>query len=330
MNIREPLGMPRPVDQQAWESNPLRGALLEELMETFLAEQKVKFSQTTYEARVTNLKKFRAFLRENQVSKPGELTPQLIRDYEKVRTKYFRVWGSKPVCQRTLRQDTISLRVFLRDLYEKHVLLVDLCSVLNKIHAKRSLPRPLSPATIKEWFSLCDLKKPKGIRDRAVFELIYGSGLRSGEAMALNITDIDLAQKQVIVQQTKNHQGRIVPMTRLSVHYLNRYISEVRPWMPRSPKTESYLWLSGHGRAYTKKKIRDHVRKRYRPQVDSEVPITLHGLRHSFATHMLQAGASVRHVQEMLGHQCVNSTQIYTQVAIKDLKEVHRRFHPRR
>lgn len=329
MNIRESLGVPRPVDRKAWESCPLREFSLDSLMETFLAEQKVKFSKATYEARVTNLKKFRTFLKEHGVHKPGELTPQLIRDYEKVRTKYFRVCRSKPTCQRTLRQDTISLRVFLRDLYEKNVLLVDLCSALNKIHAKKSLPRPLSPATIKEWFSLCDLSTPKGIRDRAIFELIYGSGLRSGEAMALTLTDVDLAQGHVIVQHTKNHKGRIVPMTRLSVHYLNRYISEVRPWFPRSPKIESCLWLSGHGTAYTKQKIREHVRKRYRAMVNSEVPISLHGLRHSFATHMLQAGASVRHVQEMLGHCCVNSTQIYTQVAIKDLKEVHRRCHPR-
>lgn len=329
MNIREQLGAPRLVDHQAWESCPLRKTSLEELMEAFLAEQKVKFSKPTYEARVTNLKKLRAFLRENGVSKPGELTPQLIQDYERSRTKYFRTWGSKPVCQRTLRQDTICLRVFLRDLYEKNVLLADLCSVLNKVHTKRSLPRPLPPAAIKEWFSLCDLKTPKGIRDRAIFELLYGSGLRSGEAMALTIADLDLAQGQVVVQQTKNNRGRIVPMTRLSVHYMNRYISEARPWLPRSPKTESYLWLSGHGAAYTKSKIRNHVRAYYRPRVNSEMPITLHRLRHSFATHLLQAGASVRHVQEMLGHYCVNSTQIYTQVAIKDLREVHRRFHPR-
>lgn len=303
---------------------------IEDLAERFLADQKTKFSQATYEARVTNLKKFKAFLKERGLSRPVDLNPQLIWEYERVRLQYFRL--KKPgdsVCQGALKQDTASLRIFLGYLYDEQALLSDLGTVLNKVPTPKSLPRPLSLTTIKEWFHLCDLENPRGVRDRAIFELIYGSGLRSGEAMSLTVGDLDLAERQVIIRQTKTRRSRIVPMTRLSVRFLNRYLTKVRPWLPRSPETEHCLWLSAYGPAMTGKKIQYRVRTKYRPRVQSAFPISLHALRHSFATHLLKSGASVRHVQEILGHHSVNSTQIYTQVAIKDLKEVHRRFHPR-
>lgn len=330
MNVRKQLGLPSPRPETAEESVS-RTASLEQVMETFLAQEKTTYALPTYEGRVTTLKRFRAFLKERSVETPSGLHPDLIWEYESVRHRYFRVKKPKKgkVRLRTLRADTINLRVFLRYLYDEGFILGDLCSVLNRIHAQKSLPRPLSLSTIEEWFSLCDLKTPMGLRDRALFELIYGSGLRVGEAVSLKLTDVNLAESEVLIQQTKTKRSRVVPLTRLSVHFLRKYLSEARPWLPRSPRSESALWLTGYGGALGKKSIQNRVRQHYRPQVQSHRKVSIHGLRHSFATHLLQRGASVRHVQEMLGHSCVNSTQVYTLVAIKDLKEVHRRCHPR-
>lgn len=267
---------------------------LEEAEVSFLADRKPNISNKSYQQRATTLEKFRLFLKEHDISLASQLTPQLIWEYERVRIKYFKVSAPRTkTSPRTLGADTASLRCFFGYLYDERVLLSDLSVVITSVPERRSLPRPLTHEVINKWFSLWDLGSLEGPIDRALFELIYGSGLRTGEAMSLSLTDLDLTESQVLVQKTKNRDSRIVPMTRASVLFLERYIEEVRPKLPRTQKTEHNLWLSQHGTVYTTKKIQRRVQKIYCPRVKSQYPITLHNLRHSFATHLLQAGTPV-------------------------------------
>jgi site-specific recombinase XerD len=160
--------------------------------------------------------------------------------------------------------------------------------------------------------------------------LAFGLEIAKGEALALNLTDLDLAGGQLLIRGSKNGDARSVPLTRMSAHFLNRYLTEARFWLPKSPLTEKSLWLTDRGARLNADSIRNRIRKHYRPKLACGTPITLHRLRHSCATELMKGGASVRHVQEILGHRSINSTQLYTKMAIPELRTTFRQFHPRR
>jgi integrase/recombinase XerD len=299
--------------------------------EKFLAHQKSLFALATYETRVWTLNKFLRYLSAEGVLFLSQLTTEVVCRYEREKKGLFKALkaGSDSVSPRTLRTDTSNIRTFLHFLFRQGLLLEDLSTKLPTKCAPGGLPVPLSPKVIEKWFALCDLSTHTGVRDRAFFELAYGSGLRGGELFALTLSALDLTQGQLLIDHSKNGESRLVPLTRVSCHYLRSYLETARPWLPRTPQTEECLWLTcvggQMGKAYMSKRIRTFYRARMLPFV----AITLHRLRHSCATHLLQSGASVRQVQQLLGHRDINSTQIYTKVAITDLKAVHRRCHPR-
>lgn len=304
---------------------------MEEAIECFLTYQKTNYPFKTYKNRAWSMSKFGRYLKNRGVIGLSQLTADVLLDYEREKPGLFRPLRpqSKTVSPKTLRLDTTNVRMFLIYLYNRQFLLEDLSLHVTPRKARPSLSKPLSTRVIKEWFSLCDLTTPGGLRDRAFFELCYGSGLRPNEALALNLKDVDLAELHLQIPDSKNGEPRMVPITRTAAHFLKRYLTDGRAWLPKSPKTEKCLWLTVSGKQLSLHTMRDLVREHYRPGLSCGTPITLHRLRHSCATHLLRGGASVRHVQELLGHRSINSTQIYTKVAVPDLQEALRRLHPR-
>lgn len=310
-------------DQGAWS--------IDDAIEAFLAYQKTNYPFRTYKNRAWSLSKLKRYLDERGVVALSQLTADMLLQYEREKPAFFRPLRthSKEVSRQTLKLDTSNIRMFLDYLYNRSLLLEDLSLHVTPRQGGPNLSKALPQRVIKEWFSLCDLTNPTGLRDRAFFELSYGSGLRPGEALALNISDIDLAESQVHIHHSKNDESRIVPLTRTSSYYLKKYLTEARPWLPKSLRTENCLWLTNYGSRLNIKAMQNRILGLYRPRLSCDTPITLHRLRHSCATHLLRRGASVRHVQELLGHRSINSTQIYTKVAIPDLQEAFRRLHPR-
>ena len=164
-----------------------------------------------------------------------------------------------------------------------------------------------------------------GKRDRAILETLYGTGIRLGEAARADVTDLDLRERVLLVRSGKGKKDRIVPVPGRAAAALDTYLTEARPELVK--RLDGALFISRHGGRLSLVGLRAIVR-RHGGAIG--VDVSPHALRHTCATHLLRGGADIRHVQELLGHRCLATTALYTRVAIKDLREVLARAHPRR
>jgi site-specific recombinase XerD len=155
---------------------------------------------------------------------------------------------------------------------------------------------------------------PLAIRNRALLELIYSAGLRSSEAVGLDLADVDFEQEHVHVRHGKGAKDRIVPLGEQAAHWVTRYLREARPALARG--ANDALFLSARGRRLDTSTLRRLLRHPHR-------------LRHAFATHLLEGGADLRAIQELLGHSSLSTTQIYSHVSARRLRRVYDRAHPR-
>jgi len=163
-----------------------------------------------------------------------------------------------------------------------------------------------------------------GRRDRAILELLYGSGLRIGEAVRADLQDLDLRERVLLVRNGKGRKDRVVPVTGRAVAALELYLRESRPALAKS--VDPALFLSTQGARLQIPGMRAQVERHGRA---IGATLTPHALRHTCATHLLKGSASIRHVQELLGHKRLTTTALYTRVAIADLRQVIARAHPR-
>ena len=166
---------------------------------------------------------------------------------------------------------------------------------------------------------------PVGKRDRAILELLYGTGIRLGEAVRADVTDLEVRQRILLVRSGKGKKDRIVPVPGRAAIALGRYLAEARPELVK--RADPALFVSRHGGRLSLMGLRVIVKRHGRA---IGVELTPHALRHTCATHLLRGGADIRHVQELLGHRSLATTALYTRVAIEDLRQLIARAHPRR
>jgi integrase/recombinase XerD len=190
----------------------------------------------------------------------------------------------------------------------------------------RTLPEVLSPEEVGRVLEAPDLAHPLAWRDRALLEFMYGSGVRVSEAVDLPIRHL-LLDDEIALVQGKGSKERIVPVGRRAAGALALYLREVRPRLEKG-KGQGRVFLNATGRPLTRMGVWKILRKHVQA-AGLEKPVSPHTLRHSFATHLLEGGADLAAVQEMLGHADISTTQIYTHVDRRYLAEVHRTFHPR-
>lgn len=204
----------------------------------------------------------------------------------------------------------------------------DFTELLQGPRLIRPLPDTLSPAEVDRLLNAPSALSAQGMRDRAFLELMYSSGLRVSELCALELQDMDLEEGYLRVQSGKRDKQRLVPIGGKAVTAIETYLVSARPAFVRS-KTGSVVFLSNRGSALSRKTVW-HWIKRYAGQAGIEKPVKPHGLRHSFATHLLSNGADLRAIQEMLGHADIGTTEIYTKVDRSRLVAAHAQFHPRK
>ncbi|MGZ5487276.1 MAG: site-specific tyrosine recombinase XerD [Candidatus Aminicenantales bacterium] len=226
---------------------------------------------------------------------------------------------------RSLARLISALRSFFRFLVLSGYLKKDSTTQLTTPSTWLALPKFLTVAEAEALLQAPDEKKPQGLRDRAMLEVLYGSGLRVTELATLKIAEINL-HDGFLVCRGKGGKERIVPLGRSSCKAIRRYLDEVRPLVDPGGREE--LFLSRRGRPFTRqgvwKLLRQHAAK-----AGLSAKISPHVLRHSFATHLLERGADLRSVQLMLGHSQITTTQIYTHVSRERLRRVYDKFHPR-
>jgi integrase/recombinase XerD len=207
-------------------------------------------------------------------------------------------------------------------------LLLDPTEGIQEISRRQALPKPvLSTSEAKRLLSAPVVSRPLGVRDRALLEVLYATGARVGELERVVSLDVDLQESTLHLRHTKGGQPRVVPLGHHATHWLRRYLHEVRPQMVRHRPFETALFVVRGGRALRQYQIRALL-KQYGERVGIRKTLTPHVLRHSCATHLMQAGADLRAIQELLGHARLSSTVLYTRVAPLDVKSSHERYHP--
>jgi integrase/recombinase XerD len=220
----------------------------------------------------------------------------------------------------------VALKIFFRFLTAKGLVARDPAEALVLPRIERYLPETLNELQVEQFLESIDTKAPHGLRDRAMIELLYASGLRISELANSRLEHFNFEDRTMRVTG-KGNKTRLVPVGRKACEALAAYLSTERPGLVRS-RSSSQIFLSARGTKLTTVRIWQIVKKHAR-RAGLEVNIYPHLLRHSFATHLLGNGADLRIIQEMLGHADISTTQVYTHVDQQRLKAVHRQFHPR-
>ena len=189
----------------------------------------------------------------------------------------------------------------------------------------RKLPSILTNHEVDLFLSQPDLSDPKGIRDKAMLELLYASGIRVSELISLNLEDVNLSVGFLVCRS--GEKERVIPLYKVAVSSIQKYLQEVRPLLAIDSQ-ETALFVNINGKRMSRQGFWKIV-KGYQSKAGIEKEITPHTLRHSFAAHLLENGADIRDIQEMLGHADLSTTQIYTKVIRSHLKEIYDKTHPR-
>ena len=225
----------------------------------------------------------------------------------------------------TIARRLASLRAFFAYLVEAEVVDNDPAAVLATPKIPRRLPRTAAPDALAHLLDSPDPATPTGLRDRAVLELLYATGVRASELSGLDLADLDLASGQIRVMG-KGAKERIIPLHRVAAARMQDYLDNGRPHLVRL--VTDAVFLSTRGNRLSTDALR-RLFRRYAAEAESTLELSPHSLRHTFATHLLDAGADLRTVQELLGHVALSTTQIYTHVGRQRLRDTHRDSHPR-
>ena len=271
------------------------------------------------EAYKRDLDDFAHFIAGRGVSDPAQVTRAAVTLY----LVALRRRGRAPA---TVKRRAAAVRSFYKYLLREDVLTQDPTLDLAPPRLPRRLPKVLSIDEVERLLAAPDVSRPQGLRDRAMLELFYGSGLRVSEVVALNVGDVDLSV-ELVRCLGKGSKERLVPVGSHAVRALRVYQQTARAVLA-GRRVPSALFLNRRGGRLTRqwcwKLLRGYAR-----QAGITRPLTPHVLRHSFATHLLERGADLRAVQEMLGHASINTTQVYTHVARDRLRAVYAQAHPR-
>ena len=233
-------------------------------------------------------------------------------------SKYLKICSKKGFSKTTINRKITSIKTFLIWCIEKNYLESTSLKSVKNLKAEKKLPNVLTANYINELLDSLPIKDPKDIRDKAILELMYSSGLRVSEVSNLSIKDIK--NNKSIKVLGKGNKERVLPITSRAYDVINKYIENSRTIFVNE-KSDSFLFLGVRGGQLSDREIRRIVKLR--------VGTFPHSLRHTFATHLLDGGADLRIVQELLGHNDPSTTQIYTHVSKKQMKKKYKQSHPR-
>ena len=231
--------------------------------------------------------------------------------------------GDKP---RTTARQLSSLRRFFRYMLSQEIIKSDPTLDIESPKLGKPLPKALSEQDVDRLMDAPEPEKPLGLRDRAMLEVLYATGIRVSELVGLQIQQIDMNQGLARIVG-KGNKERLVPLGEEALEWLERYLSGARKEL-LGERHSDYLFVTSRGGAMTRQAFWYNLKKHV-AVAGIEAPVSPHTLRHAFATHLLNHGADLRAVQMLLGHSDLSTTQIYTQVARERLKQLHGRHHPR-
>lgn len=286
---------------------------------TYLQIEK-NYSPYTIEFYTQDINQFFHFMKDQVIDKLEDVSPSDVRIYL---TELF----SEQLARKTIARKISSLRSFYRFLLREKVVENNPFSAVSIPKLEKRLPDFFYEEELQQLFLSCDTNTPLGLRNKALLELLYATGIRVGECTKIQLSDIDFSVSTVLVRG-KGQKERYVPFGSFAHHALEAYIKAGRNKLMKNASTHSYLFVNYRGGILTDNGVRDILNKMMNTS-SSQGKIHPHKLRHSFATHLLANGADMRTVQELLGHAFLTSTQIYTHVTNEYLKKTYMSYHPR-
>ncbi|MDZ7607949.1 MAG: site-specific tyrosine recombinase XerD [Cyclobacteriaceae bacterium] len=278
-------------------------------------------SDNSVQAYVRDVTKLRQFVDISNLSlTPAEVTGNHIGDF----LKYIGDLGLSAYSQARMLSGIKSFFEFM--VYEQ-IITVSPAELIDSPRLGRKLPDVLSVSEIDKLFEAIDLSTPEGARNRAMLEVLYSSGLRVSELVTLRLSHIysDIGFLRII---GKGNKERLVPIGKSALKYLGIYVEEIRCHITIKPGFENYTFLNRRGSGLSRVMVFSII-KALVARVGIEKKVSPHTFRHSFATHLVEGGADLRAVQEMLGHESITTTEIYTHLDREYLKQVILEFHPR-
>jgi len=299
---------------------------IEDLIPPFINELKaLNRSPRTVTDRHRTIKMFLAYLEQEKIDQVDQLTYEVLADYQQdMAFKLTRNNKLPSVSYQTKHLCTV--RAFTKFLYNKDYLINDPGAKLQLPRKPQELPKIImSQDDIKTLFKIPDMRSNIGYRNRLILEILYDTGIRSAELASLKCHELDLKQGLVLIHG-KGDKDRMVPISKKVCGLIENYATMIRPALLKG-HDPGYLIISYWGMGVVGHTIWQVIKQTVK-ESGLNPNITTHTFRHTCATHMLKNGAPIRHIQEMLGHNSLETTQIYTRVTINDLKEIHSRYHP--
>jgi integrase/recombinase XerD len=283
-------------------------------------------SDHTVAAYRRDLGRYVAFLASRDVTRPREVDASMVRSFVASVSASTHGPEADPYAATSVARALSAVRSFHRFLLREGIAERDPTVDVDRPRLPRALPHPLGIGEVERLLEAPDPSTPIGLRDRAIMEVLYGAGLRISELTGLDVDDLDLGDGSMRVLG-KGGKEREVPIGHHAREALERYLTRARPSLV-GPRTRGALFLNARGGRLTRQSSA-RLLATYATAAGIGRRVSPHDLRHSFATHLLEGGADVRVVQELLGHASVATTQIYTLVTTEHLREVYRAAHPR-
>jgi integrase/recombinase XerD len=294
-------------------------SLIQEFID-YLGHEK-GLADNTLESYSRDLKQYYGFL-----SGDSPAAPSLANASQSTIVAYLMYLRKQGKATATIARRLAALKAFYQFLVKENYVAQDPTDDLSSPKLERKLPKVLTVEEVERLLAQPDTSNPVGKRDKAMLELLYATGIRVSELVNLNVMDVDL-REGFIRCMGKGSKERVVPMGEIAISALCSFLDNARLKVIADPK-EKAVFVNHHGKRLTRQGFWKIVKK-YAAQAQIRKEITPHTLRHSFATHLLENGADIRAVQEMLGHADISTTQIYTHVTKDRLKDVYAKSHPR-
>ncbi len=281
----------------------------------------------TIRGKYSGLKKFFTWCLTQDVCFIHQIDLDLIDNYMEYLNRYRKPLDNKPYCAANKRGLLTHIKTFIEKLHAKGLLATNTLEHIELPSKGRPLPRAIfNKNEVEKILDQAMMFGLHGFRDRAILETFFATGIRRSELLHLNIEDIDFHEALLRVNRGKGNKERIVPISKRACDWVLFYISKIRPQFAFLASGTT-LFLANNGKCYRPNQLSDMV-SRYVKLAGLQRPGSCHLFRHSTATIMLNEGAELRHVQEMLGHADISTTQIYTHVSRSKLSEVYRKTHP--
>lgn len=283
----------------------------------YLADHK-RLSAATLECYKRDVEQFIDYLRGREVKEPGQISKAGVK-------LYFSALGKAGKAPATIARSTVSLRAFFQYLQRERLLGQDSGDWIDSPKIDKPSPQVLTVAEVDLLLDMPDPSHASGLRDKAMLELLYATGIRVSELIALNVEDVDTSMRYV---RCSGGKERIIPMGAVTADWIHKYLAESRQLLLGQSAAAEVLFPNTRGERLTRQGFWKIVKK-YGREAGIDADITPHTLRHSFAVHLLEGGADVKSVQEMLGHADMVTVQMYLSKTKPNLKSVYEAFHPR-